>query len=193
MRRGALLLFTTAALFAAVAPAGSVVIQPGSIDACPLKFSGGQYVQVAKQAWNERKWRDHTPVGPGLQQKSRTMRYCARSRRAARRMAEIWSSYKQQFKLWARYRYAAPEEGFTGEGKWLRWLAVPRYIVECETRGYWGEGRWLAINPSGANGPAQLLGHGQPYPADTASEKVEYWEIARGLYLAEGGSPWECA
>jgi hypothetical protein len=108
-------------------------------------------------------------------------------------MAEIWSSHKQQFKLWRRYRRADPEEGFIGEGKWLRWLPVPRYIVECETRGYWGEGRWLAINPSGANGPAQLLGHEQPYPADTPAEKVEYWEIARGLYLAEGSAPWECA
>jgi hypothetical protein len=114
-------------------------------------------------------------------------------------MAEIWSSHKRQFKLWQRYRRIAPEEGFVGEGKWLRWLPIPRYIVECETEGYGNvpgsKGpRMSAVNASsGAEGAAQLLGWNNPWPVVTASDYVAYWEEAAYVMAVQGSSAWACA
>jgi hypothetical protein len=93
------------------------------------------------------------------------------------------------FRRWQSYREVAPYRGFNEGDPYLKWLAVPAYIVACETNGYRGEGRWHAANSSGAVGPYQLLGWGAPYPADTPREKVRNHEIASGLSLGN----WACA
>jgi len=101
---------------------------------------------------------------------------------------------KARFYLWRAYRRVAPFRGFHEGDPFLRYLAVPRYIVECETRGSHGVGRWLARNPSGAQGPAQLMPiHAAPNPARTGAQKVRYWHIVHGLYRDYGSAPWECA
>lgn len=108
-------------------------------------------------------------------------------------MKRRWGDARKSYGVYRAYRLIAPFEGFHGEGYWLRWLPIPRYIVACETRGYRGEGRWRVINSIGAGGPAQLLGHGQPQPAMSSAERLTYWRITRTLYTSEGSSPWECA
>jgi hypothetical protein len=97
------------------------------------------------------------------------------------------------FRRWQAYRNVAPYRGFNEGDPYLKWLAVPAYIVACETNGYRGSGRWHAANPSGAVGPAQLLGWGAPHPATTAREKVRYWEITRYVLRVQGLSAWACA
>lgn len=108
-------------------------------------------------------------------------------------MKRRWRSAKHAFYFHREYRQVAPYRGFSGEGYMLTWLSVPRYIVECEVSGFTGKGRWMAANPSGAVGPAQLLGWGAPYPADTLDEQLEYWRIAAYVLSIQGLGAWECA
>ena len=70
----------------------------------------------------------------------------------------------------------------------LRWLAIPRYIVQCETNGYSGEGRWHATNGS-TNGPYQFIGWPVPWPARSDADKLEHHQMASQLGL----SNWACA
>jgi hypothetical protein len=94
------------------------------------------------------------------------------------------------FRRWQSYREVAPYRGFNEGDPYLKWLAVPAYIVSCETKGYRGEGRWHARNSSGAAGVYQLMPFwGAPYPANTAREKVQNHEIASRLSLGN----WACA
>jgi hypothetical protein len=94
------------------------------------------------------------------------------------------------FRRWQAYRNVAPYRGFNEGDPYLKWLAVPAYIVSCETKGYRGEGRWHARNSSGAAGVYQLMPFwGAPYPANTAREKVQNHEIASRLSLGN----WACA
>ncbi len=99
----------------------------------------------------------------------------------------------RHFRLWRRYRQVSPYAGFHEGDRWLEWLPIPAYIVQCETNGSRGRGRWTAANASGAEGPAQLLGWGAPYPANTPAEKVRYWEIARHVLEVQGLTAWSCA
>jgi hypothetical protein len=94
------------------------------------------------------------------------------------------------FRRWQSYREVDPYRGFNEGDPYLKWLAVPAYIVSCETKGYRGEGRWHARNSSGAAGVYQLMPFwGAPYPANTAREKVQNHEIASRLSLGN----WACA
>lgn len=108
-------------------------------------------------------------------------------------MQNKWHRSRASFGMWRAYRLIAPYRGFSGEGYWLRWLSVPRYIVECETNGYTGSGRWQALNPSGAQGPAQLLGWGAPYPATTDTERLEYWRTTAYVLDVQGLDAWACS
>jgi hypothetical protein len=172
-----------------------------SIDPTPTtcdRYTNTYHVRSARKmvraAWAERKWQDRTPVHNGQREVIRYHIDCLDLRKDQRAIGRTWAKQRKQFRLWRRYRRAAPFAGFQGEGRYLRFLAVPAYIVACETNGYSGEGRWYAANPSsGASGPAQLLGWGQPYPADSPSEKVRYWEIAASVWSSSGSEAWACA
>lgn len=131
--------------------------------------------QPAKRVYAEKNWRDRTPAG-GIE-------VCQTdSRRGLRNTIE-------HFKLYRSYRQIAPYRGFNEGDPYLEWLAIPAYIVACETNGYRGQGRWFAANASGAVGPYQLLGWGAPYPARTFKQKLANHRIAAGLSL----SNWACA
>lgn len=96
--------------------------------------------------------------------------------------------HKSKFDLYQTYRRVAPFAGYRGRGTWLTHLAVPRYIVDCESGG-----SWYAYNSSGASWLYQLLGWGAPRP-DSAQAKVANHVIA---HRVSGGSsnfsPWVCA
>jgi hypothetical protein len=122
-------------------------------------------------------WRDPKPLaGTNL---------CIPKRHVAKHMTG--------FRRWRAYRNVAPYRGFNEGDPYLKWLAVPAYIVACETNGYRGSGRWHAANASGAVGPAQLLGWGAPHPANTPQEKIRYWQITRYVLRVQGLSAWACA
>ena len=129
-----------------------------------------------KVIYAEKQWRDATP-------RDKKQPCPTKTERGARNTIE-------HFRLWRRYRQAAPHAGLREGDPWLRYLAVPSYIVRCETNGYHGESRWRAANSSGAAGPYQLMPEwGRPFPANTPEEKVRNHEIASGLAL----SNWACA
>lgn len=90
-------------------------------------------------------------------------------------MLNMWHKRKQR---WNQYAYI---DRITPYGKW----AIPWPIVRCESGGSWG-----ARNASGAEGPYQLLGHGQPWPVRTLADKIRHHEIALSLWRSSGSSPW---
>lgn len=95
----------------------------------------------------------------------------------------------ERFRMYRRYRQVAPYRGLSEGDPWLKWLAVPAYVVACETRGYWGHGRWRARNPSGAIGPYQFLDWPVPWPVDSVRDKLAHHRMAASLGL----SNWSCA
>lgn len=155
------------------------------------RHPGAEQRALARRVFAYSNWRSPAP-GAGAVSTMRRLRGCAPARRRDE-MAAAWKAAFGDLKLQHRYRLVAPEPGFNGEGRFLRWLPIPRYIVECETNGYTGDGRWSAINPSGAQGPAQLLGWPAPYPATTPAERVAYWEEAAYVMAVQGPSAWACA
>lgn len=99
-----------------------------------------------------------------------------------RRRAE---KLKTSFFRWRTYRLLTPYSGCQGGGKWLRYTAVPGYVVDHESGCSWG-----AYNASsGACGPYQLNGWTS---CDTSSwkDKMRHHKVAayvlhhQGLYPA---------
>lgn len=75
---------------------------------------------------------------------------------------------RRKFETHRAYRLVAPFPGWKDEGYWLTWLAVPRWVVDAETRDCdarhsglaRGNCRWHIVNrSSGACGPYQELDH----------------------------------
>lgn len=91
----------------------------------------------------------------------------------------IWSSARKRYGRYSVFRHVAPYAG--GGSFW----AIPYAIVRCESGG-----SWSAYNPSGAEGPYQLLGHGAPWPVRSWRDKMAHHRIARALYRESGTSPW---
>jgi hypothetical protein len=164
MRKPNLALLATLALVAIPGTASAAEGDP-SASCTPLKV-----------IYAERGWQDATPLD---------------GRTACRpTVASKGRNTIEHFRLWRRYRLAAPYAGLNEGDKWLRYLAVPSYIVRCETEGYYGSGRWTAYNPSsGARNLYQFIGWGDPWPVNSPDDKVRAHEIASGLSL----SNWACA
>lgn len=86
---------------------------------------------------------------------------------------------------------------YFGEGGDLEYVAIPAYIIECETEGFNGADRWNATNGS-HEGPYQLsyatfanvtrqgIGDG------TWSHENQH-VVARHLWVTYGPSQWSCA
>lgn len=124
-----------------------------------------------KQIYAERNWRDAKPIDGRI--------VCPVSRRANAKKTV------QHFYLYRRYRLISPFR-YGGGDKWLKWTPIPGAVVGCEG------GTWNSHNRSGADGPAQLLGHGQPDVSSGSSPrtKVTYWKYTRDLYESQGLEPW---
>lgn len=100
----------------------------------------------------------------------------------------IWRRWKSRFYLYRSYRQVAPYRGYPGPDIWKQWLAVPKYITDCESGG-----DWYAVNPSGAAYLYQLLDKGAPYPS-TPQAKVANHRIAAEVWNGgAGASNWACA
>lgn len=129
------------------------------------------------RVWDTRRWERGSPGSPALRAWHRKLGCAGPHNR--RTMVIDWQRAKLRYGRYRAYRRIAP---YPGGGQF--W-AVPYAIVYCESRGL-----WTAYNPSGAEGPYQLLGHGAPYPAVTWQEKMANHRIAGQLYREEGTAPW---
>lgn len=132
-----------------------------------------------KATFAHKHWREKHPA-------ARVQCYEASLRPFVKRLRASLATYRE-------YRLIARIRGFRGEGEYLEWLPIPRYVVDCETNGSHGDGRWRARNASGAQGPAQLLGWNAPYPAMSDSERLAYWQETLYVLHVQGLAAWSCA
>jgi len=154
---------------------GEPSTQNSNTDQCSYA-TASQFRKVAKQVYQP--W--YQPRG----KRSRLLKLkgCAQNTLTLKQMREIQAHLSRgRFASISYYRALTP---YTGGG--ARW-AIPYPIVYCESG---TSGLWKAANPSGAQGPYQLLGHGQPWPVDSMADKMEHHEIARGFYVDLGTGPW---
>lgn len=165
-------------------PGDSIQAPPTPPTCLAQSFKG-----FSRAAWDIHRWRRGAPDGRTIAEQRRRLG-CAPSTSHRKAMKAEWQRDKAAFYVEVHYRHTAPFPGYSGQGYFLRYLAVPRWIVDCETNGLYGQEKWDALNSSGAGGPAQLLGHGQPQPAETAAERILYWKITADLYASSGTSPW---
>lgn len=141
-----------------------------------------------RSAFARSKWRQRRPARPEQLFDIAQHRECLTRGKDRKALTRYKREAKMRIVLYRRYREAAPFPGYRGRGIWLTHLAVPRYIVDCESRG-----RWWAYNPSGASWLYQLLGWGAPAPL-TAEDKVRNHEIAHAVSSGSRNfSPWVCA
>ena len=166
---------------------------PNTCDAHTATWHIKDARQIIRAAYRRSHWRHRNPAKPKQRFAIAEHLRCLERGKDRKAIKRYRVARKRSFGLYRAYRRVAPCRGFRGEGLHLTWLAVPRYIVECETNGYHGDGRWRARNPSGAQGPAQLLGWPAPYPAMSARERVRYWRVARQVWLSSGPGAWACA
>jgi len=192
VRNLAVLLSTCAVLVTGVALADDGIITDQTPATCDSR-SAATHIKQAKRTinagWSRKRWRHGPKKAQGRAVKSHLR--CLKRAKDRNRIKSYLRGKAAHLRLYRIYRRVAPYRGFRGEGIWLTWLAVPRYIVACETNGYHGEGRWRARNgSSSASGPYQMLDTwNRPMPADTPEKKVQHHISASRLGL----SNWACA
>ena len=171
---------------ASAAPAIPTDPTPHTCDQRSAERHYTQARQVIRAGWSLGRWQ----AGPKPEQRREVARHigCLERKRDRAKIQTLVKSKQAKLRLYRRYREVAPFTGYQGRGIWTTHLAVPRYIVDCESRG-----SWFAYNSSGASWLYQLLGWGAPYPG-SAEAKVRNHEIAHSV---SGGSrnfsPWACA
>jgi hypothetical protein len=151
------------------------------------RHPGAEQRALAQQVFAYSHWQRPAP-GPGAVATMRRLRGCAPARRRDE-MAAGWKAAAGDLKLQHRYREVATFPGFVGEGRFLRWLVIPSWVVEDETSEcsrygdtpQAGECRWTIANPeSGACGPYQLLDH-TSCDTSTPQDKLRHHEVAASL------------
>lgn len=140
--------------------------------ACPERFSQAEQVVYVHAVY-------HRPaISRAARRRMARMQRCARSERAAANMARV-----QRLAGRARTRRLSLTPFLGPDGR--RW-AIPWVVVACESGG-----KWAAHNPrSPARGPYQLLGHGEPWPANTPWAQARHHQIASALFRSSGLGPW---
>ncbi len=123
-----------------------------STPACVHEFGAREFRPFAQTVWSKDRWQRGQPKQSTLQA-GEQMRACAVSSDHRVAMRHFWREAKRRFTRYRLYREVAP---YSGGGKW--W-AIPYSIVSCESGG-----SWSAYNPSGAEGPYQMLGWPVPWP-----------------------------
>lgn len=158
--------------------------------ACPAHPAAEQR-QLAARVFAHRNWRSPEP-GPGRVRQMRKLRSCA-PRSALPAMRRAWREGKRRLYQYAVLRRVAPYRGFEGEGLWLTWLPIPRWIVYRETREHnpplCSDGtRWSCTNPkSGACGPEQLNGW-TSCSYGTVRDKLRITRVAHRLWNGGAGA-----
>lgn len=132
------------------------------------------------RTWAPKLWRRGSPSAKVLAAKRRQLKR-ARGCGYRGKLRARWQRDRLRFGRYRELRKIAP---YPGNGEW--W-SVPWPIVRCESL---SSGLWSAYNSSGAEGPYQLLGHGQPWPVTNWHDKMEHHRIAAALYAESGTAPW---
>lgn len=171
----------------ALASEGNDTQQPEPVTNPCDQVSGADGRAVLKRAWHRSGWRHRNPVKLSQSRALDEVWGCLEGK-PRKKLRAYAQNLKDHFALYRRYRQVTPFAGYQGRGKWLTHLAVPRYIVDCESHG-----SWFAYNSSGASYLYQLLGWGAPYPSSPEA-KVRNHEIAHAVSSGSRNfSPWVCA
>lgn len=169
-------------------------VTPLSCDGKPVDFHVERAHKLIDKGYAHSRYPDRSPISGEEKHALKDQKLCVLDDTRRAGIAEYRDHKASAYEKYRKRR--AFREKYTpyyfGEPT-LRYVAIPPDIVRCETNGYYGADRWRAANPSGAVGPYQLLGHGAPYPADTAKERRQNHKIAAELYAGGAGrSQWEC-
>lgn len=149
----------------------------------PKRCTAQAFRPFAKAAWPLDRWQRGNPFRKTIEAFRRRLK-CSQGGHTSV-IRHIWWRDRKRYGRYRVFRQLAPYPG--GGTYW----AIPWPVVLCESG---TSGLWLAVNPSGAVGPYQLLGHGAPYPADTWHERMENHRIAGELWDGGAGAGnWVCA
>jgi hypothetical protein len=193
------LLVMSAVVSIATADQGSVPVRadatPGSCDGLTVKFHKHRAFSLIEKGHDRKRFPDKTPMKGSEKRALSKHKLCIQIEKIRDQIEErrdnatkVYESFYKSEKF--RIKYTPYYFGEPG----LEYVAIPPYIVECETNGYYGEERWNAANPSGAYGPYQIMAmHGRPAPVNSEADKRQHHKIAAHLWATGGESQWECA
>ena len=146
---------------------------------CGQQVTAKQSRAFVQRVWDRSRWGRGSPHPAALKAWRHKLKCAGPANRVA--MHRYWQRQRRRYGRYRALRLIAP---YPGNGEW--W-AIPYAIVYCESG---TSGLWSAENPSGAEGPYQLLGHGQPWPVTSWHDKMAHHRIAAALSAAEGTAPW---
>lgn len=171
----------------------STASQPGTAQqtmgvGCP--DSAGSFARASARVYSFKHWR--RGAKPAAVERLKAMSQCVPG--SGRVMAkDRWLLHRHR-----DYRMATPFRGYPDEGYWLKWLAIPRWVVGAETRQCDGEStglargrcRWVIRNPdSGACTVYQFIGH-TSCRSTTWRDKLRLHRAAHQVLRDEGPGAW---
>ena len=165
----------------------------------PPQCTAQTFKPFSADVWSLKQWKRREVPSKTLKAERERLR-CAASPSHRKAMKRTWRRDKREFKVYQRQRFQERREQLEltpyafGEPTIER-VAIPPYVVECETQGYYGPSRWLAVNPSsGAKGPYQLL-PSTYYEACSSCDwsHLDQHRVASVVWQRSGGSEWACS
>jgi hypothetical protein len=171
------------------APQPGTEAQSPQEGAAPCAYSAGDLQAATKQVYSFRRWR-HPP-------KRKARRWVAQVGACLPGGTSYVRKHRRLFERHVAYRSVTPFRGWSDEGYWLKWIAIPRWVMSEETercnalRGLAaGRCRWSIRNPSsGACGPYQFIGH-TSCDASSAADKLRHHQTGHDVLHDEGPGAW---
>lgn len=150
--------------------------------------------QIIKQGYAKKRYKERHPLGEKTRSELELHISCSDHPDQLRDLRE---REKRDFFDWREYRKYTPYRGFSGEGPYLRWLAIPRFVVACETNGYRGRGRFTVRG--GGDGAYQIQpptwarwGGSKFAPTANLATPLEQAIVARRILAGQGPGAWAC-
>lgn len=178
---------------------------PNTCDSHVVRFHKVKAKGLARATYAERKWQDQTPAKRGQHRWFRWHILCIYDPPTDHRLRAFKKKQKAAFYRWRAYRLVAPYRGFKGEGRWLRWLAIPKYVVQCESgdnlaeiRAWGFRNRWQVESSDGGLATYQhtpwASGRPVPWPVRGYGDKLKHHQTAADMWAGgSGASQWHCA
>jgi hypothetical protein len=162
---------------------------------CPRHVMPSVFEEFAESVWRLPSWQRGAPKAKTIAAAHHQI-YCARGTGRRGTLKQRWREARREF---YRHRHDVRElialAPYSFGEPTLGRVAIPPYVVRCETQGYYGASRWRAVNrSSGARGPYQLLPstyYGVCSSCDWSH--VDQDRVAREVWDRSGGSEWACA
>ena len=171
---------------------------PATTDGKPLVHHQHRARVILQHAYSLERWRDPTPVRAAEKRAWQRHRLAILIPKVRFSISFYRERLSDRFDRYRAKQLAVQSHCIPGVTVYSIdgvCIAIPAYIVACETRGFYGENRWTALNPSGAAGIYQIMPeHGRPWPVDSVADKRAHHRIAAQLYGGgSGASNWVCA